>query len=235
MNLDLARFADGRLTAVTTDGSRVSLRLEAHTGGRFVPGEVSVFEVYELSTDRGELAMAGPPAADHTMEEPSCWEADGLTTAEFFAPLRIRVTASAFELTLLRTDRRPVLPEPSANACTLRLTAPLDPARWQEALGPTVAWRILGGDAGTPADPDGWFLQRRDRLATSRTGVFCRTAGGRVTLDRHDADDELWQAVRLLAAESASRVWCGNCVFAPADWVTWLTTGALPPLERLVP
>ncbi|MEA5362187.1 hypothetical protein VA596_21810 [Amycolatopsis sp., V23-08] len=117
------------------------------------------------------------------------------------------MTAPAFETKLLRTERRPVPPAPSANACTLRLTAPLDPVRWQEALGPTVTWRIYGGEANTPADPDGWFLQRRDRLATSLTGVFCRTSGDRVTLDRHDADDDLWQAVRLLAA----RRWRVSC------------------------
>jgi hypothetical protein len=231
----IARFADGHLTDVTSDAGRVTLRLEAYTDHRLTPGEVSVVEVFELSADQGDLEPAGPPAADHSMEEPSCWEHDGLVTVEVFAPLRIRVTAPAFETKLLRTDRRPVLPKPSANACTLRLTAPPDPVRWQDALGPTVTWRILGGEANTPADPDGWFLQRRDRLATSDTGVFCRTAEDHVTLDRRDADDELWQAVRLVAAETASHVWCGNCRFAPADWVTWLTTGALPPLERLRP
>ena len=220
--MNLERFADGHLTEVTTDGSRVSLRLEAYAEYRFSPGEVSVVDVFELTAAPAALEMAGPPAADHTIEEPSWWEDGGRTTVELFAPLRIRVTAASFELTLLRTERRPVPPQPSANVCTFLLRRPIDPA---EA---GAVWRILGGPAGTPADPDGWFLQRRDRLASSPTGVFCTTAADRVTLERRDADDELWQAVRLLGRH-ATRVWSGNCVFEPADWVAWLTTGTLPP------
>lgn len=192
-----------------------------------MPGAVSVVEVFELSADPAELAMAGPPDAGHCIEEPSCREAGGVWTAEFFAPLRIRVTAAAFELALLRTERRVVLPEPSANACTFELTG-------VPPLGPDVVWRTLGGAAGAPADPDGWFLQRRDRLASSLTGVFCRKAANRVTFERHDADDDLWRAVRLLGADAA-RVWSGNCVFRPADWVGWVTTGTLPPVARLRP
>ncbi|MEV6645589.1 hypothetical protein [Amycolatopsis sp. NPDC051371] len=225
--MNLERFADGHLTRVTTDGSRVSLRLEAYAEYRRVPGEVSVVEVFELSADPADLEMAEPPSADHTVEEPSWSERDGLGTIEFFAPLRIRVTAAAFELTLLRTERRPVLPAPSANACTFDLAE-------IPTLGPDVVWRTYGGDAGTPADPDGWFLQRRDRLTTSRTGVFCATGANRVTFERHDADDELWRAVQLLG-EHASQVRSGNCVFRPADWVAWVTDGTLPPVERLRP
>ncbi|MEV7091558.1 hypothetical protein AB0M80_01830 [Amycolatopsis sp. NPDC051045] len=88
--------------------------------------------------------------------------------------------------------------------------------------------------AGTPADPDGWFLQRRDRLTSSPTGVFCATAANRVTFERKDADDDLWRAVRLLGGR-ASRVWSGNCVFRPTGWVAWVTSGTLPPVERLRP
>jgi hypothetical protein len=165
--VNLERFADGHLTQVTADGSRVSLRLEAYADCRRVPGEVSVVEVFELSADPGEVAMAEPPDAGHCLEEPSSWEADGVWTAEFFAPLRIRVTAAAFRLTLVRTERRPVLPEPSANVCTFELAE-------LPALGPDVVWRALGGEAGTPADPDGWFLQRRDRLTSSPTGISAR-------------------------------------------------------------
>jgi hypothetical protein len=225
--VNLERFADGHLTEVTADGSRVSLRLEAYADHRRLPGEVSVVEVFELSADPGELAMAGPPVAGHCLEEPSSWEDDGVWTAEFFAPLRIRVTAAAFRLTLLRTERRPVLPEPAANVCTFEIAE-------LPALGPDVVWRTLGGEAGTPADPDGWFLQRRDRLTSSPTGVFCATAADRVTFERKDADGELWHEVRLLGGR-ASRVWSGNCVFEPADWVTWVTTGRLPPVARLRP
>lgn len=225
--MNLERFADGHLTQVTTDGSRVSLRLEAYAEYRRMPGEVSVVEVFELSADPGELVMAGAPVAEHCIEEPSSREDDGTWTAEFFAPLRICVTAAAFELTLLRTERRVVLPEPSANACTFELTE-------IPTLGPHVVWRTLGGDAGTPADPDGWFLQRRDRLTTSSTGVFCRASANQVTFERHDSDDDLWQAVRLLGRH-ASRVWSGNCVFRPADWVGWVTGGTLPPVARLRP
>ncbi|MEU0794558.1 hypothetical protein ABZ342_31245 [Amycolatopsis sp. NPDC005961] len=36
---------------------------------------------------------------------------------------------------------------------------------------------MLGSDAGTPADPDGWFLQRRDRPAD-----WVTADGGRVSL-----------------------------------------------------
>jgi len=226
--VNLERFADGHLTAVATDGSRVSLRLEAYAEYRRVPGEACVVEVFELTADRADLEMAGAPVADHTIEEPSWWEENGRTTVELFAPLRIRVTAAAFELNLLRTERRPVLPRPSATACTFLMRRPIDPA---EA---GAVWRPLGGPAGTPADPDGWFLQRRDRLASSPTGVFCTTAADRVTLERHEADDELWRAARLLGRH-ASRVWSGNCVFEPADWVAWVTTGTLPPVERLRP
>lgn len=226
MNLD--RFADGHLTEVAVRGSGVTARLEAYADYRRVPGDVSVVEVFELTADPADLELAEPPVADHVMEEPTSWERDGRRTIEFFAPLRIRLTAAAFELTLLRTERRPVAPAPSANVCTFALAE-------LPAFGPDVVWRILGGDAGTPADPDGWFLQRRDRLATSSTGVFCRTAANRVTFERHDADDELWRAVRLAGAAKATRVWCGNCVFQPADWVTWVTTGDLPPVARLRP
>ncbi|WP_284745516.1 hypothetical protein [Amycolatopsis sp. RTGN1] len=225
--MNLERFADGHLTQVTADGSRVSLLLEAYSEYRRVPGEVSVLEVFELSADPAELQAAEPPAPDHALEEPSSREHDGLVTVEFFAPLRIRVTAAAFDLTLLRTERRVVLPMPSANACTLDIAE-------VPQLGSDIVWRMLGGDAGTPADPDGWFLQRRDRLATSQTGVFCRTTANRVTFERHDADDDLWRAVRLLGRH-ASRVWSGNCVFEPADWVAWVTAGTLPPVERLRP
>ncbi len=225
MNLD--RFADGHLTAVTSDVSRVSLRLEAYAEYRRVPGEVSVVEVFELSADPAELEMAEPPIADHTLEEPSWWDDGGRATVELFAPLRIRVTAPDFELILLRTERRVVLPRPSASVCTFAIAG-------IPTLGPDVVWRTLGGDAGTPADPDGWFLQRRDRLATSPTGVFCTTFADRATFERRDADDDLWRAVQLLGRH-ASRVWSGNCVFQPADWVTWVTTGRLPPVERLRP
>ncbi|SEF31646.1 hypothetical protein SAMN05421837_105855 [Amycolatopsis pretoriensis] len=223
--MNLERFADGHLTAITTDGSRVSLRLEAYVEYRLVPGEVSVVEVFELSADPAELAMSEPPVAEHCIEEPTWWDHDGRRTIEFFAPLRIQVTAAAFELTSLGVEPRPVLPAPSANVCTFGI-AEIPP------LGPGVVWRTLGGDAGTPADPDGWFLQRRDRLATSTTGVFCTTHADRVTFERQDADDALWRDVRLLGRH-ATRVWSGNCVFEPADWVTWVTTGVLPPVERL--
>lgn len=223
--MNLERFADGHLTRAATDGSRVSLRLEAYAEYRHVPGEVSVVEVSELSADPGELAMAGPPDAEHCIEEPSSWEDGGVWTAEFFAPLRIRVTSAAFGPALLRTERRVVLPEPSANACTFDLAE-------VPSLGPDVVWRTLGGPAGTPADPDGWFLQRRDRLASTTTGVFCRKAANRVTFERRDADDDLWRAARLLG-ERANRVWSGNCVFRPAGWVAWVRTGTLPPVARL--
>ena len=63
--VNLERFADGHLTRVNADGSRVTLRLEAYTEYRLVPGEVSVVEVFALRADPAELAMAGPPAADH--------------------------------------------------------------------------------------------------------------------------------------------------------------------------
>ncbi|MCR6488662.1 hypothetical protein M8542_38115 [Amycolatopsis sp. OK19-0408] len=223
--MNLERFADGHLISAVAERSRVSLVLEAYADYRRVPGEVSVVEVFELSADPGELVMAEPPDAAHCVEEPASWEHDGLVTVEFFAPLRIRVTAAAFELARLRTERRVVLPEPSANACTFDL-AEVPP------LGPDVVWRTLGGPAGTPADPDGWFLQRRDRLANSRTGVFCATSADRVTFERHDADDDLWRAVRL-SGRHAGRVWSGNCVFRPGDWVEWVRTGALPPVDRL--
>jgi hypothetical protein len=226
--VNLERFADGHLTRADANGSRVVLRLEAYAEYRRVPGDVSVVEVFELTADPGELEAAEAPDADHTLEEPSSWIRDGRTTIEFFAPLRIRVTAAAFELNLLRTERRPVRPRPSANVCTFALSRPIDPAE----LG--AVWRTFGGDAGTPADPDGWFLQRRDRLAASPTGVFCATATDRVTFERRDADDDLWRAVRLLGRH-ASRVWCGNCVFTPDDWAAWVTGGTLPPVGRLRP
>ncbi|MGW4524346.1 hypothetical protein [Amycolatopsis sp. NPDC004378] len=225
MRLD--RFADGHLTAITSVGGRVSVLLEAYAEYRRVPGDVSVVEVFELSADQAELEMAEPPAADHTIEEPSWWEDGGRTTVEFFAPLRIRVSAAAFELKSLGIERRTVLPKPSANVCTLAIAE-------IPALGPDVVWRTLGGEAGAPADPDGWFLQRRDRLTSSTTGVFCTTSADRVTFERRDADDDLWRAVQLLGGH-ASRVWSGNCVFQPTDWVTWLTTGQLPPVGRLRP
>ncbi len=226
--MNLERFTDGHLTRVATAGSRVSLRLEAYADYRRVPGDVSVVEVFELTADPADLESAGPPVADHTIEEPSWWEAGGRTTVELFAPLRIRVTAAAFDLKLLRTERRPVRPEPSATACTFRLPQPIDPAR------AGAVWRVLGGPAGTPADPDGWFLQRRDRLAGSLGGVFCTTTADRVTFERRDADADLWRAVQLLGRD-ATRVWSGNCVFDPADWVSWVTTGTVPPVARLRP
>lgn len=141
--------------------------MEAYAEYRRVPGDVSVVEVFELTAGPADLELAEPPVADHVMEEPTSWERDGRRTIEFFAPLRIRLTAAAFELTLLRSERRPVAPAPSANVCTFALGEP-------PAFGPDVVWRILGGDAGTPADPDGWFLQRRDRLAGAKaTRVWC--------------------------------------------------------------
>lgn len=229
MNLD--RFADGHLTAITTDRSRVSLRLEAYVEYRLVPGEVSVVEVFELSADPAELEAAEPPEPDHALEEPWSWESDGRMTVEFFAPLRIRVTAAAFELKSLGLEPRPVRPSPYANACTFESAVALDLA---PRLGPDVVWRTYGGEAGTPADPEGWFLQRRDRLTSTLTGVFCRMAANPVAFERHDADDDLWRAVRLLG-RNAGRVRSGNCAFAPEDWVTWVTTGRLPPVERLRP
>jgi hypothetical protein len=54
--VNLERFADGHLTEVTTDGSRVSLRLEAYVEYRLVPGEVFVVEVFELTADRADRA-----------------------------------------------------------------------------------------------------------------------------------------------------------------------------------
>ncbi|SFW44834.1 hypothetical protein [Amycolatopsis australiensis] len=229
--MNLERFADGHLTSVDVAGRRVTVELAAYADHRLVPGEVSVVEVFALTADPAELRMTEPPAADHTIEEPSWWDHDGLRTVEFFAPLRIRVTAAAFELTRLRTERRPVRPAPSATDCAFATSRPPEPRE----LGGSVVWRTYGGDAGTPADPDGWFLQRRDRPATSPTGVLCSIAPGRVTFRRYDADDDLWRAVRLVAGEDASRAWCGNCVFTPADWVAWVTAGTMPPVERLKP
>ena len=121
------------------------------------------------------------------------------------------MTAAAFELALLRTEDDAVLPRPSANACTFEIAEVPKP-------GPDVTWRTLGGDAGTPADPDGWFLQRRDRLATSQTGVFCTITANRVTFERHDADDDLWRAVRLLAGTRAA-CGAGTACSTPADWL----------------
>ncbi|MFB9683112.1 hypothetical protein [Amycolatopsis plumensis] len=228
--MNLERFADGHLTAVTTDGGRVSLRLEAYVEYRLVPGEISVVEVFELSADAAELEMDGPPSPDHSLEEPWSGEHDGLVTVEILAPLRIRVTAADFDLRSLGVEPRPVPPSPYASRCAFESTDALELAT---LLDPDVVWRTYGGEAGTPADPGGWFLQRRDRLASSLTGVFCR-ATDPVTFERHDADDELWRAVRLLGRH-ASRVRSGNCVFAPADWVAWVTAGTLPPVERLRP
>ncbi|WP_370970527.1 hypothetical protein [Amycolatopsis sp. cg9] len=226
--MNLERFVDGHLTEVTTDGSRVSLRLEAYVEYRLVPGEVSVVEVFELSADPAELEAAEPPSADHSLEEPWSWEHDGLVTVEFFAPLRIRVTAAAFELESLGVEPRPVPPSPYPDRCAFESADALGLATRLER---DVVWRTYGGEAGTPTDPGGWFLQRRDRLASSLTGVFCR-ATAPVAFERHDADDELWRSVQLLGRH-ASRVSSGNCVFEPADWVTWVTTGVLPPVERL--
>ncbi|UOX86479.1 hypothetical protein MUY14_32660 [Amycolatopsis sp. FBCC-B4732] len=228
--MNLERFADGHLTDVITDGSRVSLRLEAYVEYRLVPGEISVVEVFELSADPAELEAAEPPSADHALEEPWSWEHDGLVTVEFIAPLRIRVTGAAFELKSLGVEPRPVPPRPDPRRCTFESA---DALALATRLDPGVVWRTYGGDAGAPADPGGWFLQRRDRLANSLTGVFCR-ATDPVVFERHDTDDELWRAVQLLGRH-ARRVSSGNCVFEPADWVTWVTTGALPPVERLRP
>ncbi|WP_410591206.1 hypothetical protein [Amycolatopsis sp. lyj-23] len=55
-----------------------------------------------------------------------------------------------------------------------------------------------------------------------------------MTFERHDADDELWRAVQLLGRH-ARRIRSGNCSFTPEDWVTWVTTGRLPPVARLRP
>ncbi|WP_410591205.1 hypothetical protein [Amycolatopsis sp. lyj-23] len=124
--MNLEGFADGHLTSITTDGSRVSLRLEAYVEYRLVPGEVSVVEVFELSADPAELEAAEPPEPGHALEEPWSWEHDGRWTVEFFAPLRIRVTAAAFALESLGVEPRPVPPSPYANRCTFESAVALE-------------------------------------------------------------------------------------------------------------
>jgi hypothetical protein len=124
---------------------------------------------------------------------------------------------------------------------TFLSAVPEDWVRRLGANGVDVVWRMFGGEAeDAPRDRaayEGWFLQERARVGTSRGGILfltCRHRDGKLVVqlqrwDGKDVSDDLWTAAKRAVAEfDPSELSCGNCAFSTPEWRTFVRTGVLP-------
>lgn len=233
-------FEDGHLSRIerSSDGA-VILEFEQYLELGFRPGDISVVDVYELEADAPvEFDAPAAPGPDHCLEGVDTEDLGGRMVIRVDGG-RVRLVADEVTVRHVTIKRRRIEPWVS-DEFTVMTGARHDDRFWSaevgKVLGTPVAWRVFGGRTPRAAglETDGCFLQTPSRLAETDSGVFCvRHSDGRVTMRRHnDADADLWQAVRSVAADF-DRIESGNCVFDSADWVSYLTTNQFPPDERL--
>lgn len=176
----------------------------------------------------------------------TAWKAPGRSKPprnlglSFDVPTLVRLVADAFEYEWLPDVTETVEPWTSGNefSVTSPRADPPSPAQWVEALarhGVDATWRIYDGPAQpperVPADYVGWFLERPSRLNEHHGGVFVRYIGEHgcklaLTMERHQADNQLWQAASRSAASMFpnGEFRTGNCQFTADQWLTHLET-----------
>jgi hypothetical protein len=220
-----------------TPAGDVVIRLDVVVRAGYEPGTIEFHEIHELVAEApAEFEVRGRNELPWWIDDVEVEELDGrlvLRIGEW--PERLTLTAAAFRTARLAVGSRRVAPFVDG---TTAVWPARDDRYWSErltaTLGEPVVWRVIGGPIAraTGEDPDGCFLQRASALATSTYGVFCGQSTW-TRLARHaDTDDELWQAVRAVAAES-ELIRSGNCEFNSADWAAYLAAGVFPPDERL--
>ncbi|MCT2586852.1 hypothetical protein [Actinophytocola gossypii] len=198
-------------------------------------------EVWELAAEE-PVEFGAPPdvTPGHVIEGVEAGEAGGRLVVEAWVPESLRLVAAAMTITPLGQEQRVVEPWVSATEFVATTRTPPAAEFWTDqvgaSLGTPVVWRALGGT--TPRqegqDYDGCFLQRPDKLPTTRGGVLCLLGPASVSFRWDGADRALWAAVRR-SASALDGVRTGNCAMSPEDWTTFLDTGRLPAIDRLRP
>lgn len=238
-------FEGGHLARAeqSPDGA-VTLTLEQYLRLGRRPGDISEVEVFELRAGTPlEFEVTDWHDRDEFVESVDVHARGGRLVIQIdLGRGRLRVVADEVTVRNIATHRRRTKPWVNDELAVAAVTGRTDrywAARVSETLGTSVVWRVLGGREPRRAglDPDGCFLQLLSRLATTDYGVMCTQSSNGIptTLVRYgneDGDAELWQAVRLVAADFG-RIRCGNCVFDSADWLAYLDTGEFPPDGRL--
>ena len=243
-------FEDGHCLTLTPPPTkkmpprRVELVLRDAGIGGFRPGDVRAYRAVKLtSTDVGEWSFEGGGEFFHSPQH--CTEgAELIDLPDSFGvtldvPSIIRLLARSFTFERLPEVSEVVAPWTSerdlhVDAASGHLPTPSDWIARLEHEGLAAHWRRYG-DGPAPVDrvPEedysGWFLQRPERTSESNGGVMFRAFddGTRlmIVLDRWEADDELWDAVRrsagLMFPEATFR--SGNSSFLANEWTAHLS------------
>jgi hypothetical protein len=230
-------------TAAGTPPDRVDLVLrDAGTGG-LRPGDVRTYRALKLaSTDVEDWSFQGDKffhSPQHCTEGIELVEARDSFGVTIDAPSIARLLARSFAFERLPEVTELVEPwtsgrELHVNAASGQLPTPGD---WIDALareGLVAAWRLYGDDPAALSrvpedDYNGWFLQRPERTSDGHGGVmFTASDDGRrlvMSLQRWEADDELWDAIRRAAARilREATFTSGNSTFLATEWLAHLS------------
>jgi hypothetical protein len=224
-------------TEVTPDRVELVLR-DAGTGG-YRPGDVRTYQALRLTaTEIEEWSFEGDEffhSPQHCTEGAEPVELGTSFGVTLDVPSPVRLLAHSYEF-----ERLPEVAE-TVEAWTSDRDVHIDAASghlptasdWINALareGLVVAWRLYGDP---PAElsrvPEenygGWFLQQPERTSVGNGGVMLRAFDDGTTLaivmDRWEADDELWYAVRraagLMFREGTFR--SGNSSLSSEEWI----------------
>jgi hypothetical protein len=243
-------FLDSRFVSFDRgiDGKIHLTLIEYVSGGRAMAGDPITEREYMLTIE--ETDGLGTVDTDFATSDLPKWcvgvEMDSTDTGLAFHfqldnDETLSVRCERLKIVMSREETKLVAPQLELGLSARVPGLPLpSPEEWLErfrAENLEVLWRTWDGDGSSMPEAGnyvGWYLQSKELLATTKTGLFfyhCAidqdTLAIRWTLEDSD-NRRLWEVAKRLLVNLKASVLCGNCQFLPDEWAAYVQAGVWP-------